>query len=108
MIHTAQIPGRGGTALSESKLKFPEWQIPFQELLQESDREGLRVQLQRVETLVFERLQYLSRQGDPEHETEVIREALQTLREIKRDRLNFPDWRDSAESDSIQRSTDSR
>jgi hypothetical protein len=45
--------------MSDIELKYPEWQAPLQDLFLESDHEKLHEKIQKVETLIFERLQLL-------------------------------------------------
>ena len=79
--------------MSDEKLKFPEWQTPLQEVILEFDREKLPEKIQKVETLIFERLRQLNTQNDGRVELEALNDALSILRIIKRDKLNFPDWK---------------
>jgi hypothetical protein len=78
--------------MSDSELRYPEWQVPLREVILEFDREKLRERIQKVETLIFERLQQLSQENDGRTEQEAINDALSILRVIKRDKLGFPDW----------------
>jgi hypothetical protein len=77
----------------DEELKFPEWQAPLQEVILEFDREKLPEKIQKVETLIFERLQQLRQESDGRNEREAINNALSILRVIKRDKLGFPDWK---------------
>lgn len=65
------------------ELKYPEWQRPFQQLILEFDRTKLPEKLQKVETLIFERLQQLRRGNDGHIETQALNDALVLLRIIK-------------------------
>jgi hypothetical protein len=58
----------------------------------ETDPEKLSEKLQKVESLIHERLQNLYRKGDGTEEHQALKEGLFTLRIIKRDKLGFPDW----------------
>ena len=75
-------------------LKFPEWQLPLQDLILEFDRAKLRGKMQRVEALIYDRLQQLN-DGNHSHaaEREAINDAVSILRVIKRDKLAYPDWK---------------
>jgi hypothetical protein len=75
----------------EGKMEFPDWQNRLQDLAFEYDREKLSEKMQKVETLIFERLQHLPA-NDPRGEREFLNDAIENLRVIKRDRLGFPDW----------------
>jgi hypothetical protein len=75
--------------LSDKKLKFPEWQAPFQELILEFDREKLPEKIQQVETLIVTRLQELSSYSNYHSERQAIADALFTLRLLKKGRLSL-------------------
>ena len=74
------------------QLKYPVWQLPLQDAMQEFSRDKLPVKIQQVETLIFERLQQLQNSGDGAAERFAISEALELLRTVKHGRLDFPDW----------------
>jgi hypothetical protein len=73
-------------------LRFPDWQALLHEVILEYDREKLAEKVQMLETLIFERLQKPMPLNDDPAEREALDHALSTLRDIKRDRLGFPDW----------------
>jgi hypothetical protein len=78
--------------MSDGELRFPEWQTPLRDLLLEFDCEKLPEEVQKVETLIFGRLQQLEK-GDNSHEERVaIYDAVKILRIVKRDKLGSPDW----------------
>ena len=79
--------------MSDIELKYPEWQAPLQDLFLESDHEKLHEKIQKVETLIFERLQLLRQGNDGHGELLAINDALSVLRTIKRDKLDYPDWK---------------
>jgi hypothetical protein len=79
--------------MSDGELKYPEWQVLLQDLMQEFDRERLRKKIQKVEALIFERLQQLRQESDGRGELKAIDDAVALLRIVKRDKLDFPDWR---------------
>jgi hypothetical protein len=78
--------------MENSKLKYPAWQIPLQGAVQESDRDKLPGKIQQVEALIFERLQELQGSGDGVVERQAINDALELLRTVKHNQLNYPDW----------------
>ena len=78
--------------VNDSKHKFPEWQVPLQDIIHESDREKLHDKIQKLEILIFKRLQQLNKDGDARTERQAIYDALLILRNTKRDKLGFPDW----------------
>lgn len=78
--------------MRNEETKYQQWQAALGEMQVETDPEKLSEKLQRVETLIQERLQDLYQKGDGSKEREALKEALLTLRIIKRDKLGFPDW----------------
>jgi hypothetical protein len=78
--------------MRNEETKYQKWQAALGEMQVETDPEKLSEKLQRVETLIQERLQDLYQKGDGSKEREALKEALFTLRIIKRDKLGFPDW----------------
>ena len=78
--------------MSSEETKYQGWQTALEEIRAETDPEKLSEKLQRVESLIQERLQDLYRKGDGTEEHTALKEALFTLRVIKRDKLGFPDW----------------
>jgi hypothetical protein len=79
--------------MTDGALKSPDWQSLLQEVILEFNREELIEKIQTVEILIFERLQRPLRSTDDPTEREALDHALSTLRNIKRDRLGFPDWK---------------
>jgi hypothetical protein len=53
-----------GGDMSDSELKYPEWQAPLQELILEFDREKLPGKMQNVGILISKRLQQLRDEMD--------------------------------------------
>lgn len=78
--------------MSDQETENREWQAVLRDLKQESDPEKVSERLQQVEALILERLRDLHRKDDGSKENEALKEALFTLRMIKRDKLGFPDW----------------
>jgi hypothetical protein len=79
--------------MSNGELKYPKWQAPLQEAILELDREKLAEKLQNVETLILERLQQLHQGTNGHSEREAINDALSTLRVLKQEKLDYPDWK---------------
>ena len=79
--------------MSSEELKFPEWQVPLQDLILEFDPKKLGEKVQKVETVIFERQQQLYQGSDGHAEREALNDGLNLIRVIKRDKLGFPDWR---------------
>jgi hypothetical protein len=81
---------KGDKVAPDGQLKFPEWQAPLQELILEFDSAKLPEKVQKVETVLMDRLYKLSRNGDGHLEREAIQDALNILRVIKRERPTIP------------------
>jgi hypothetical protein len=77
----------------ESELRYPEWQRPLQEALMESDKAKLKARVESAETIIFRRLQAISHDSNHHAERDAVEHALSLLRTIKRDSLQFPDWK---------------
>ena len=71
----------------KSELPYPEWQIPAQEVLLETNREQLSRRVQEAEAKISERLQQLQQSRDGHHERDAINHALSLVQNIKRERL---------------------
>jgi hypothetical protein len=71
---------------------YPAWQNEYQAALVEVDREKLKERVEAAETAIYKRLQQISLSSDHHTERNVIEDALNSLRVIKRDELGFPDW----------------
>ena len=76
-----------------SELRYPEWQTPYQEALLELDKKKLEAKIHLAEWKIFQRLQTISADSDHQGERLAIADALNALRVLKRDALNYPDWR---------------
>ena len=74
-------------------MRYPEWQGPFQEALLEIDREKLQSKMMKAEEAIFERLQQLTGTSDSEAERHAIADAIASLRVLKTEKLNYPDWK---------------
>jgi len=79
--------------MSGGELKYPKWQGPLQEVILEFNREKLAEKLQKVESLVFECLQQLHQGTDGASEREALNDALSTLRVLRQEKLDYPDWK---------------
>jgi len=80
---------------SPSNLRYPAWQRQYEAALHEPDPKKLLERVHAVEAAIFNRLQELaqtSENTDHKAEEQAIAEALRTLRVLKRDKLQFPDW----------------
>lgn len=76
-------------------LKFPEWQWPVLEALQEKDnpdKAKLKQLVMAAETAIYNRRQEISNSDDHEAEHQAIEDAAAVLRILKTEALDFPDW----------------
>lgn len=72
--------------------KYPEWQNLLLEALVELDTEKLKERVGAAEAAIFKRLQSISQATGHQEERQAIDDALISLRFLKRNFLNFPDW----------------
>jgi len=75
-----------------SELRYAEWQTSYREALLEVNKEKLEAKIQLAEWKIFQRLQTISADSDHHGERSAIADALNALRVLKRDTLNYPDW----------------
>ena len=78
--------------MEDQELKFPEWQAPLQDVILEFDLDKLPGKILNVENLIFQRLQSLRASNDGAEEVQAITDAVNILRNLKKERLDFPDW----------------
>ncbi len=81
--HAESLPETEPGRMDE--LKYPEWQEPFRQALLESDREELKEQLMAVETVIVKRLESIAEDSAYREEQQAIRDALSTIRILKRE-----------------------
>ena len=79
--------------MSNEQRKYPKWQSEFEEAIVEFDPEKLVGKIKQFELAVFVRLQELACDSDHHDERQAIADALSTLRQVKRDKLPYPDWK---------------
>ena len=77
---------------SSHEILYPAWQYEYQAALVVVDRQKLKQRVEAAETAIYKRLQHLSQNSDDFVERQVIEDALNSLRALKRDELGFPDW----------------
>jgi hypothetical protein len=75
-----------------NELRYPEWQTPYQEALLETDKKKMEAKVHLAEWKIFQRLQTISADSDHYGERTAIADALNALRVLKRETLNYPDW----------------
>jgi hypothetical protein len=72
------------------KLRYPEWQQPYEAALLEFDPTKLQELVTAAETAIFVRLQALSASPVGHEERQAIADATSALFTIKREILKFP------------------
>jgi hypothetical protein len=83
------IPSDGEGASASDHLRFPVWDKPYQETLQEGDAANLSAKVAAAEASIFQRLQELGNSSDGHSETMAIEIALNALLAIKNEKLNW-------------------
>jgi hypothetical protein len=68
-------------------LPYPQWQIPAQDVLLETNREELPRKVQEAESAIFERLQQLQHPNDGREELDALDHALALIRSVRQIRL---------------------
>ena len=84
--------------MSDHNLKYPEWQVPLREVILESDPAKLPHKIEQLEAVIFDRLQQLRTSQAASPEKQAIEDALNILRTVQRERLNYPDWKSPQKS----------
>ena len=69
---------------------FPTWQLPYLDAVSELPLGNLRERLGVAERAILVRLEVLSRASGRAEEKLAIREALDALQAVKKDKLDFP------------------
>ena len=75
-----------------SELRYPDWQTPYRAAILEVDEQKLEAKIHLAEWKIFQRLQTISADSDHHAERSAIADALNALRFLKRDKLDYPDW----------------
>jgi hypothetical protein len=73
-------------------LRYPEWQKSYQDAFLEVDKQKLEAKIHLAEWKIFQRLQTISADSDHHEERSAIADAVNALRVLKRDTLDYPDW----------------
>ena len=73
-----------------SDLRYPSWQEPLQDAVNEPDLQKLPEKLSAAEFAIFIRMQELATSPDGDRELEAIREARKRLLKIQTQRLEWP------------------
>lgn len=69
---------------------FPDWQLQYFDALSEESPETLRERVEDAERAILVRLQQLASEPEREMEHFALRDALDSLYVIKKDKLDFP------------------
>jgi len=77
---------------SSPEILYPEWQREYRAALLELNPKKMQERVTAAETVIFKRLQAMSRSADDHAERQAIEDALTGLRILKRENLGFPDW----------------
>lgn len=70
-----------------------DWKKTLHEALVEVNPEKLREKVVEAEAAIFQRLQALGQSSDSSEERHALQDASNALLTLKREVLNFPDWR---------------
>jgi hypothetical protein len=73
------------------EILYPHWQKEYQAAVLEIDPTQLPRCIEAAETAIYKRLQQLSQDSDHHTERQVIEDALQSLRFLKKNDLGLPD-----------------
>jgi hypothetical protein len=79
--------------MEDAKLTAYEWKASLDEALLEFDPNKLRPKIYEIEVLIFKRLQELELNNCGAGERQAIQDALQAVRTLMQERLQFPDWK---------------
>ena len=74
------------------KLRFPDWQEPFEAALREDDVQKLPQLVEEAEGAIFLRSQSLVSTSGSHAERDAIADAMRKLRAIETGKLHYPDW----------------
>ena len=70
--------------MNDTKLKYPQWQLPYREAIIELDRARLAVKIVKAETIIRERLQTVQHNKSYGDELQALTDALSNLNVLKR------------------------
>ena len=76
--------------MEERDLMFPAWQLPYFVALAEGSPETVRERVDDAERAILVRLAQLVSRPEREMEQFALRDALHSLRSVKKDKLDFP------------------
>ena len=70
------------------QLKFPQWQEPFRDAITAFGTQQLGEKLQKVETMILDRMQVLSSDIRSLDERQSLLDAISIIRVLKRDKMH--------------------
>jgi len=70
------------------ELKYPQWQEPFRNAMTAFGTQLLGEKLQKVETMILDRMQVLSSDIKSQDERQSLLDAISILRVLKRDKMH--------------------
>ena len=79
--------------MDKREMIFPDWQLHYFAALSEGSPETLRERVEDAEKAILTRLAQLADGPEQKVEQFAIRDALDSLYAIKKDRLDFPYWK---------------
>jgi hypothetical protein len=68
--------------MGHERLKYPQWQIPLQELVCDARPDKIDEQAHKLQGLIFERFHQLDNEDDSEAERQALKETLTIVRII--------------------------
>ena len=78
---------------STQNLRFPDWQCEYEAKLLEVDPQMLAERVKAAEAAIFLRQQALANNPVGHAERQAIDDAVQALRVIQTETMNYPDWK---------------
>lgn len=79
--------------MNKRELMFPDWQVQYFEAISEGPAETLRERVEGAEKVIVMRLAHLKGSSEREVEQFAIKDALDTLYDIKIKKLGFPEFK---------------
>ena len=67
---------------------YPEWQIPVQDAILETDRDKFPLKVRRAEARISERAKHIGQSSGGRHERDALRHSLFLLKALRDERLS--------------------
>jgi hypothetical protein len=88
--------GAGTVTLDEnapgrSNLQYPSWQAQYEAALVETDPDKLLQRIHQAEAAIYARRSQLVSSAGEKAEQDAMEDAINALRNLKREQLNYPD-----------------